>query len=624
MKESDPQANGLADIQGRLGFIKVGLLILITLLGLRVWQLQIRDGHYYQELARDNRTRSIVLEPARGLLYDRNGQLLANNVPSFNLYVSLEDVKDRPALIQQLSQHLTIDQEVLQEKLSKHRLKTRVKIKGGLTLKEAALIESHRLDLPGAVIQPEYQRNYPLGAYASHLIGYVGEVSESQLKQEAFRDLHQGSVIGQYGVERTYDQNLRGHAGRELIEVDALGHTKRSISVHRPRSGDDYYLTIDIRLQRLAENLLGNESGAIVVLNPITGEILSLASRPTFNPTALSRGMPASQWQELLQDSRHPLTNRAIQGQYPPGSTFKIVMAAAILDTGTFLSSDSISCQGGFQFGRRTFRDWKRGGHGLVNLKKALAESCDVYFYKAGNRMGIETIGSYARQFGLGQKTGIDLPAERSGLMPSVDWKLRVKGEPWYPGETISVAIGQGFLMATPIQMAQVVASVARGGHLAQPHVIRAIRHRATGMIQEWSAPSPRRIGLSAKTFSDIQKGLTAVVEEGTARGMRSSLVSIAGKTGTAQVVGLRSGPKNDTPKELKDHAWFVGYAPVDDPQIAVVILVENMGHGGSAAAPLAKELIEAYIRFNSKAEVIPAIDHEHSPEPAPQRMIAQ
>ena len=618
MIDSENQANGLADVQGRLGFIKVGLLILIALLGLRVWQLQIRDGDYYQELARDNRTRSIILRPARGLLYDRDGRLLANNVPSFNLYVSLEDVRDRQVLIQQISQHLSIDPEVVREKLSKSGGKARVKIQGGLTLKEAALIESHRFDLPGAVIQPEYQRNYPVGGYASHLIGYVGEVSETQLQQEAFADLRLGSVIGQYGVERSYDRYLRGHAGRELIEVDALGHTKRSISVNRPQPGDDFYLTIDIRLQTLAEDLLGEESGAIIIVNPLNGEVLTLASRPSFDPTSLSRGLPASQWQELLEDSRHPLTNRAIQGQYPPGSTFKIVMAAGVLDTGTFLSSDHISCQGGFQIGRRTFRDWKRGGHGLVNLTTALADSCDVYFYKAGNRMGIERIGSYARQFGLGQKTGIDLPVERPGLMPTAEWKLRVKGEPWYPGETISVAIGQGFLMATPIQMAQVVASVATGGLITQPHVVRAIRNRETGLVQEWAVPAPRRIGLSAKTFSDIRKGLTAVVERGTARGMRSPLVSIAGKTGTAQVVGLRPGPKNEIPKELKDHAWFVGYAPVDDPEVAVVVLVEHMGHGGSAAAPLAKDLIEAYMRYNSKIEDMPIDEQESSSDPDP------
>lgn len=611
MIDSDRQANELADIQGRLVLIKVGLLIIIALLGLRLWQLQIRDGYYYQELAQDNRTRSIVLEPARGLLYDRHGQLLANNVPSFNLYVSLEDVKDRQELIQQLNRHLRLNQEELSQKLSTPGLQDRVKVKGGLTLKEAALVESHRLDLPGVVIQPEYQRNYPLGAYASHLIGYVGEVSEAQLKQEEFQELQQGRVVGQYGVERTYDRYLRGTAGRELIEVDALGHKNRSISIDKPQAGDDLFLTLDIRLQQRAEDLLGSESGAIVILAPGTGEVLALASRPSFDPNALSRGLSASQWQQLLQDSRHPLTNRAIQGQYPPGSTFKIVMAAAVLDTQTFHPSDYVTCQGGFHFGRRMYRDWKRGGHGLVDLNQALAQSCDVYFYKAGNRMGIETIASYARQFGLGEKTGIDLPAERSGLMPSPEWKMKARGEPWYPGETISVSIGQGYVMVTPIQMAQVVASVAADGQLAQPHLIRAVRHRTTGKREEWPALQPRRVALSSSTFSQIQKAMATVVTQGTARRIQSPLVSIAGKTGTAQVVALRSGSEKSIPKEFRDHAWFVAYAPVKDPQIAVAVLVEHMGHGGSAAAPLAKELIETYIRFASPPETVAPADHE-------------
>ena len=617
MLESDRQANELVDIQGRLVLIKVGLLIIIALLGLRVWQLQIRDGHHYQELARDNRTRSIVLEPARGLVFDRNGQLLANNVPSFNLYVSLEDVKDRTAIIEQVSQHLTLDPEELSEKLSKRGGKTRIKVKGGLTLREAALIESNRLDLPGVVIQPEYQRHYPLGAYASHVIGYVGEVSESQLKQEEFSELHQGSLVGQYGVEGTYDRYLRGFAGRELIEVDALGHTKQSISVNKPGAGDDLYITIDIRLQKLAEDLLGPESGAIVALDPRTGEVLALASRPGFDPNALSRGLPRAQWQQLLQDSRHPLTNRAIQGQYPPGSTFKIIMAAAVLDTRTFHHSDYLTCQGGFHFGRRMYRDWKRGGHGAVDLNKALAQSCDVYFYKSGNRMGIETIASYARQFGLGEKTGIDLPAERSGLMPTSAWKVKTKGEQWYPGETISVSIGQGYVLVTPIQMAQVIASVAAGGQLAQPRLIHAVRHRGTGKVQEWSSPPPRQIAIPSSIFSKIKEGLASVVTQGTARRIQSSLVSIAGKTGTAQVVALRSGPEKSIPKEYRDHAWFVAYAPVESPEIAVVVVVEHMGHGGSAAAPLAKELIEAYVRFNTDAQTLPDPEQEHDSNPS-------
>ncbi|MGB0908800.1 MAG: penicillin-binding protein 2 [Nitrospirales bacterium] len=600
MLESDRQASELADIQGRLVLIKVGILLLIALLGLRLWQLQIRDGQDYQEMAKDNRTRSIILEPARGLLYDLHGQLLANNVPSFNLYVSLEDVKNRDALFEELTRLLPFSQKDLRDKISGKNRSARVKIKGGLSLKEAAIVESHRVTLPGVFIQPEYQRNYPLGGYASHVIGYVGEISEAKLKKEEYQELHQGSVIGQYGVERTYDHALRGVSGQELLEVDALGHRKQSISVRKPTAGDDLYMTIDIRLQRMAEDLLGEEAGAIVALDPRNGAVLILASRPTFDPTALSSGLPMSEWQALLHDVRHPLTNRTIQGQYPPGSTFKIVMAAAVLGSQTAQGSDHFFCPGGFKFGRRTYRDWKRGGHGSVELIDALAQSCDVYFYKVGNRMGIETIASYSKQFGLGEKTGIDLPSERSGLVPSSEWKRRVKGEPWYPGETISVSIGQGFMTVTPIQMAQVVAATAMNGRVVKPQLVRAIRKRGTGIMEEVTPSPSKQIAIPPEAFAQIRSGLEAVVIKGTARRSQSSLVAIAGKTGTAQVVALRSGPQKDIPKEFRDHAWFVAYAPAENPTIAIVVLAEHMGHGGSAAAPLAKQLIEAHIRFTT------------------------
>ncbi len=610
MLESDKQAGELADIQGRLILIKVALLLLIALLGFRLWQLQIRDGHEYQVMAKDNRTRSILLEPARGLLYDRHGQLLANNVPSFNLYVSLEDVKDRDALVQELTERLDFNPKNLLEKLSGKGRNARVKIKGGLSLKEAAIVESHRFTLPGTFIQPEYQRNYPLGKYASHVIGYVGEISEEKLKKEEYQGLHQGSVIGQYGVERTYDQALRGISGRELLEVDALGHKKQSISVRKPSAGDDLYLTVDIRLQRMAEDLLGDEAGAIVALDPRTGAVLVLASQPSFNPTALSRGLPLSEWKTLMNDVRHPLTNRAIQGQYPPGSTFKIVMAAAVLDSGVARGSDHFFCPGGFKFGRRTYRDWKRGGHGSVGLTNALAQSCDVYFYKMGNRIGIETIASYSKQFGLGQKTGIDLPSERSGIVPSAEWKKKVKGEPWYPGETISVSIGQGFMTVTPMQMAQVVAATAMNGRIVKPRLVHAIRKRGTGKMEEVSTFSSEQMQIPREVFEEIHKGLEAVVTEGTAKRSQSSLVTIAGKTGTAQVVALRSGPEESIPKEFRDHAWFVAYAPATDPTIVVVVLAEHMGHGGSAAAPLAKKLIEAYVGYTSDGQGALAAQH--------------
>ena len=596
MFDTSRQANELAEIQSRLIFVKVGLLMILVLLGLRLWQLQIRDGVYYQDLARDNRTRSIVLEPARGLLFDRHGELLANNVPSFQLYLSLEDVQDRDLLLSKLPEYLDVNVQAISEKLARKR-RGRVKIKNGLTLKEAALIESHRLELPGVVIQPEYQRNYPLGTYASHVIGYVGEISESQLKDPEFLDMQAGRIVGQYGVERTLDTHLLGETGRKVIEVDAFGYSKRSLSITPPLAGNDLYLTLDIRLQRLAEDLLGEEAGAIVALDPWNGDVLALASQPGFNPNDLSGGISPQLWQQLLQDSRHPLTNRAIQGQYPPGSTFKIVMATTLLETRTMSGSDSLSCHGTFPFGKRVFRDWKRGGHGTVNLTKALAQSCDVYFYKAGNQLGIDPIATYSRKFGLGAKTGIALPSERSGLVPSTEWKKKKRGEPWYPGETISIAIGQGFLSVTPIQMAKMVSIVATNGRVVQPRLLKASRLRRTGNLKKEPSPSFQQLPIALATFSKIKEGLTAVVTKGTAKRAQSKIVSIAGKTGTAQVIALKDDDdKSEVAKKHRDHAWFVAFAPVDQPKIAVAVLVEHGGHGGSAAAPLAKSIIEAYI----------------------------
>ena len=454
------------------------------------------------------------------------------------------------------------------------------------------------------VIQPEYQRYYPLQAYASHVIGYVGEISESQLKDPEYQDLHSGRIIGQYGVERTFDTYLLGETGKKVIEVDALGYPKRSLSIQSPLAGDDLYLTLDIRLQRLAEDLLGEESGAIVALDPWNGDVLALASRPGFNPNDLSGGISNQAWQQMAQDPRHPLTNRAIQGQYPPGSTFKILMAAALLGTQTMVASDSLNCQGTFPFGRRVFRDWKRWGHGTVDLTKAIAESCDVYFYKVGNQLGIEPIATYSRKFGLGEKTGIPLPSERSGLVPSAEWKRQNKGERWYPGETISISIGQGFLSVTPIQMAKVISIVATDGTIVQPRLLKGIRLRRTGKLKEEPAPSTQQLRLPPKIFAQIKKGLAAVVTKGTGKRAQSNIVSIAGKTGTAQVIALKpDGDKTEVRKKHRDHAWFIAFAPVEQPKIAMAVIVEHMGHGGSAAAPLAKKMIEAYMSFQESGQ---------------------
>ncbi len=599
MSERDIPGDELRELQRRLTILKIGLLLVVGLLALRLWHLQIREGPYYRDLSQSNLTRSVVLEPARGLIYDRNGVLLANNVSSFSLYVTLEDVQDREELVQKLMTLVGLDESRLRKKLSERASKLIPrKIKDRMTLREAAQVESHRLDLPGVMIQAESQRNFPTGLTASHVIGYVGEVSADQLEQADFADLHQGSIVGQYGVEVTYDRFLRGRAGQKLIEADALGHEKRTVSVEKPRAGDDLYLTIDLRLQKLAEELLGDEAGAIVALDPKTGEVLALASRPAFDPNVLSRELTPKQWDEIVQHEGRPLNNRATQGQYPPGSVFKIAMAAAALETKTVEPSTQIRCAGGYQFGRRFYRDWKAGGHGLMNVTQALVHSCDVFFYTAGQRMGIDTIASYAKLFGLGSPTGIELPSERGGIVPSPDWKVKARGEQWLPGETISASIGQGFVTVTPIQMASLTATVANNGVPVRPRLVRAVMDRATGRVLELPSVPLSRLSLKPDTLAIIRSALAGVVTEGTATRAKSSLVTIAGKTGTAQIAALRPGPEKDIPKKFRDHAWFVSYAPVEAPRIAVVILVEHMGHGGSAAAPLAKQMIEAFVKL--------------------------
>lgn len=594
------QHDELRELQQRLILFKISLLLVVGLLVLRLWYLQINEGEYYHDLSENNRTRAVVLEPVRGLIYDRNGVLLANNVPSFGLYVTLEDVKDRKALIESLVKLVGLDEATVRKKLSERGSKLLPrKVKDGLTLREAALIESHRLDLPGVTVRAESQRNYPSGLTAAHLLGYVGEVSSDQLEKLEYAELHLGSIIGQYGIESTYDRFLRGRAGQKTVEVDAMGHEKRTVEVGKPSAGDDLYLTIDARLQALAEQLLGEEFGAIIAIETGTGDVLAMASRPAFDPNVLSRELTAKQWEKIVQDEGHPLTNRATQGQYPPGSTFKIVVAAAGLETGTVNMTTRVRCMGGYPFGGRVYRDWKAQGHGVMDVVDAIVDSCDVFFYTIGQRLGIDVMAEFADRFGLGHETGIELPSERTGIVPSTAWKTRVRNETWMPGETISAAIGQGYTTVTPMQMTMVMATVAGNGESFRPRIVRAIKERATGQVLDLpSVPRPK-LALKRETYELLHESLEGVVTRGTAGRARSELVRIAGKTGTAQTAALKDDRRKgtDIPKKLRDHAWFVSYAPAEAPRIAVVVLVENMGHGGSWAAPLAKQVIEAYIK---------------------------
>lgn len=596
------------DLQRRVGYIAIGIVIIFLFLFLRAWSLQILKGSYYKEQSKNNRVRVAYIQSPRGLIFDRHGELLVNNVPSFNLYVVLEDVPDRQALIDRLENLIEIDRADLERRINtrnKRQAYVPVKIKEGLSLKEVTLIESHRVDLAGIKMEAEPQRNYPHGTLAAHLLGYVGEISPAQLQRPENADIFPGTPVGQSGVEKSYETHIRGQVGEKEIEVDAMGHEMKTLRTVLPIRGNDVYITIDLRIQQVAEEALGANPGSIVAVDPRNGEILAMVSHPAFDPNQLSRSLSPDDWQALSQNPDHPLTNRSTQGQYPPASTFKLVMAAAALETKEVTVDDEITCFGGFRFGRRVYKDWKIGGHGPMNLHDALVQSCDVYFYTVGRQIGIERLADYAFRFGLGQPTGIELASEKGGLIPTPQWKARVKGEPWFPGETISASIGQGFITVTPLQMAHLAAAVSQSGLRYRPYLIKAIRERSTGRLFEFPPVEIRPVDLQEETFTVIREALEGVVTErhGTGRAARSRQVPIAGKTGTAQVVGSKPGVKtSDLPRKLQDHAWFIAYAPVDLPRIAVAVLVENGGHGGEAAAPLARRVIEEFIK-NDPAE---------------------
>lgn len=597
------------EIQNRLSYVMIGVVAIFGALLLRAWYLQITKGSYYKEQSENNRVRVVSIQPPRGLVFDRHGELLANNVPSFNLYLFLEDISNKKAVLDQLTRLIHLDRAEMERKigLPKNNVPYMpVKIKEGLSLKEVALIESHRLDLAGTLLEPEPQRNYLYGPLAAHLLGYVGEISFAQLQNPENSDILAGTSVGQSGIEKTYDPYIRGEVGHKIIEVDAVGHEMKVLRVQEPASGNDLYLTIDLNVQKAAEEALGKEAGTIVAINPRNGEILAMTSHPAFDPNQLSQSLSPADWEVLSSDPGHLLTNRATQGQYPPGSTFKLVVSTAALETKEISPEEQINCTGGLYFGRRMYRDWKRGGHGPIDMHSAIVQSCDVYFYEVGRRVGIDRLADYAFRYGLGQPTGIELTSEKSGLIPTSQWKRHAKGEVWYPGETLSASIGQGFVTVTPIQLADLIGTVAMSGVRYQPHLIKAIRDRATGRLFEFPPVQVGRVNVSEETYKIIRKALAGVVSEphGTGAVAQSKIVSIAGKTGTAQVVEMRPGVQTKSlPRELQDHAWFIAYAPVEDPQIAVAVLIEHGGHGGETAAPPARRVIEEYLK-NGRPEI--------------------
>jgi len=592
-----PQENRRA-LEARVYWFFALILGGLVLLLLRAWQLQVVQGAYYSGLSDNNRLRVVEIPPPRGRIYDRKGAVLVNNVPAFNLYMVPGDMPEPEAVITRLSGLLDFNAEALEARLKEKRDPLRpVKIKEDLSMTEVARVEGHGLSLPGIKVEAEFKRHAPGGSLAAHLLGYVGEISQKQLELEQYQSVKGGDIIGQYGMEQSYDSLLRGKPGEKKIEVDVLGHERSVIHVVPPRRGDDIYLSLDLHLQEVAEAALGGRPGAIVAIDPNNGEVLAMVSHPAFDPNLLSKGVSSKAWAKLLENKDRPLTNRVIHGQYPPGSIFKIILSVGLLASKLVTPEDEVQCKGFVRFGKRTFRDWKRGGHGAVNLHRSLVESCDVYYYEMGRELGVNAIAKFAGLFGLGAQTGIDLAHEKKGLIPTKSWKEQALKEPWYPGETLSVSIGQGYVSATPLQLVSMIGALANDGFWYTPHLLKKRRDARTGLFTDAEPRTSRELPVPKAALQAVRTALAGVVSErhGTASKARSELVAIGGKTGTAQVVGRKGSTFENATAQFQDHAWFAAFAPVEQAKIAVVVLIEHGGHGGSAAAPLAKALIEAY-----------------------------
>jgi penicillin-binding protein 2 len=577
-------------------------IVVFGVLVMRLWYLQIVSGPVYRTQSENNRIHLQDIPPFRGMIFDRHGELLVDNRPSFDLYLVPENVHDRQRLLRSLERLIGLPVEATQRKLTRDALKypfRPVLIKRNLSRDELAVIETNLFNLPGLSIQVKPQRHYLYGDFASHLIGYLGEISEGQLNTGNFPENKQGDLVGKYGVEGKWQKLLNGLRGGEQVEVDAAGRKLRTLSRKPPVPGSNVCLTIDKDLQMVAEQALKEKKGAIVAMNPNNGEILALASGPTFDPNIFITGMERSEWVRLASGKDHPLQNRAITGQYPPGSTFKIVVALGGLEEGIINPAEETFCGGSYTVGSYTHRCWKKGGHGSVNLHRALVESCDVYFYKLGRRLGVDRIAHYAHMFGLGLKTEFDLGSEKEGLIPTSKWKLKRFGEPWQPGETVSVAIGQSFVLATPLQMARLIAAVFNGGFLYQPKAIRWVG-KDDRRFYEFTPTVMGRLKVKPEHLEMVKRALIGVVHDPRGTGSRSRVEGVigAGKTGTSQVVTLgKEKMLSAAGHESQDHAWFVALAPAESPALALGIVVEHGGGGGANAAPLAKEIFTAYFK---------------------------
>jgi penicillin-binding protein 2 len=591
----------------RLTVVAGAIALIVFLLLLRMLWLQVVHYKHYETRARANQVTPLPVPAVRGLILDRNGVVLAQNYPVYTLELVPEQINDMGETLQRLGELVTLTPADLRQFEKQRRGRPRFEsmtLRTNLTDEEAARIAVNRPHLQGVELHARLQRYYPLGSLGVHLLGYVGRISEQEqdrIDRIAYRGIYH---IGKLGIENFYERALLGRVGVEHVETNARGRSLRVIDREAPRAGDNLHLHIDARLQAAAEKALKGKRGALVALDPHTGAILAFASMPSYDPNPFVNGIDSASYQKLLQDPDKPLINRALNGQYSPGSTIKPFMGLAALQSGQIDANDTVQCRGAYSLpgDSHRYRDWKKLGHGTMNLHDAIVQSCDVYFYKTAVTLGIDYLHPFLTRFGFGKPTGIDLPNESAGLVPSRAWR-EARGEKWYLGETVVTGIGQGPILVTPLQLATATAALANGRRLVRPQILQAMQ-RPDSVVRRDNRPE-----YSAELATDHPEQLAAVVagmkdvvhgERGTARGIGwNAPYTIAGKTGTAQVASVAQDEVYDesrVPLRLRDHALFISFAPVEAPRIAVAVVVENGGHGSSAAAPLARQIMDYYL----------------------------
>jgi penicillin-binding protein 2 len=620
---------------GRVRLAMLAVTLVFALFAGRLFQLQLIEGEELRRRSEQNSVRTVRLEAPRGEIVDREGRVLATTRPAFGLEVVPDDLRDRGRTFAALGQLLGEDPAKLATALARGRAGRfkPVRLADDLSPDQLARVEVHRYALAGVATEVEPRRHYLEGELAAHLLGTLGEIRSDQLEREEYEGYRSGDVIGQTGLEALFERRLRGVAGGRNVVVDVAGREMDVLEEVRPRPGRRVVLALDLDLQRAAEQAMGEvqlpndprPTGAVVALDARTGDVLALVSRPTYDPNAFAGGIDAATWKALSTDEWVPLQNRAIQNQFPPGSTFKAFVAAAALHEGVVNEHTTVFCPGSYWYGGRAYRCWRRGGHGTVNLHVALRSSCDVYFYTVGVKLGIDRLASVISTLGLGHPTGIGFRNEAAGVMPSPEWKRKRFGERWYPGETVSVSIGQGYDLVTPLQLAVGYAALANGGRVLRPRLALRVEDPGGRELESFPPEVRANLEISAEHMQAVLRGLEAVVSEPGGTGSRSRVpgVRVGGKTGTSQVVRLDRTlgmAEADIPKRYRDHGWFAAVAPIEAPEISVAVLVEHGLHGSTAAAPVAQRVLQRYFEKTGRVTPPPAPPAPEAPaaEPAP------